>query len=131
MLIGRRLAARDDLCLVIIRPVVEAGSKPGAACLAASPLDVVVQSGRPQVGVVRVMRRPVGEILALHPRCPGCRSKEGALSRQADWSESAKRNSVTKVKKRRKRKFTIGGGLAQEYGSLPNFHSSASLQIAR
>ena len=95
MLIGRRLAARDDFRLVIIWPVIEAGSKPGAACLAASPHSVVVQSGRPQVGVVQVVRRPVGEILALHPRCPGCRSKEGALSRQTDCSESAKRNLVT------------------------------------
>ena len=100
-MVGRRLAAWDDYRLVVIRPVVEAGSKPGAACLAASPHDVVVQSGRPQVGVVQVVRRPVGEILALHPRCPGCRLKEGALSRQTDWSESAKRNLVTKVKKRR------------------------------
>ena len=95
------------------------------------PHGVVVHSGRPQVGVVQVVRRPVGKILALHPRCPGCRSKEGALSRQTDWSESAKRNLVTKVKKRRKRKLTIGGGLAREYGSLPNCHSSVSLQFAR
>ena len=33
---GRRLAARDDFRLIVIRPVVEAGSKPGAACFAAS-----------------------------------------------------------------------------------------------
>ena len=131
MLIGRELAARDDLRLIIIRPVVEAGSKPGAACFAAFPLGVVVHSGRPQVGVVQVMRRPVGKKLALRPRCPGRRSKEGALPRQTDWSESAKRNLVTKVKKRRKRKLIIGGGLAREYGSLPNRHSSASLQFAR
>ena len=84
-MVGRRLAAWDDFRLVVIRPVVEAGSKPGAACLAASPHGVVVQSGRPKVGVVQVVRRPVGEILALHPRCPGCRSKEGALSKQTDW----------------------------------------------
>ena len=31
----RRLAAWDDFRLVVIRPVVEADSKPGAACLAA------------------------------------------------------------------------------------------------
>jgi len=100
-MVGRRLAAWDDFCLIVIRPVVEAGSKPGAACFAASPLGVVVHSGRPQVGVVQVMRRPVGEKLALRPRCPDRRSKEGALPRQTDWSESAKRNLATKVKKRR------------------------------
>ena len=83
-MIGRRLAARDDFRLIIVRLVVEAGSKPGAACLAASHHGVVIQSGRPQVGVVQVVRHPVGGILALHPRCPGCRSKEGALSRQTD-----------------------------------------------
>ena len=32
---GRRLAAWDDFRLVVIRPVVEADSKPGAACFAA------------------------------------------------------------------------------------------------
>ena len=100
-MIGRRLTARDDFRLIIIRPVVEAGSKPGAACLAASPHGVVVQSGRPQVGVVQVRRHPVGEKLALRPHCPGRRPKERALPRQTDWSESAKRNLVTKVKKRR------------------------------
>ena len=123
-MIGHQLAVRDDFRLVIIRPVVEAGSKPGAAWLAASHHGVVVQSGRPQVGVVQVVRRPVEKILALHPRCPGRWSKEGALSRQTDWSELAKRNLVTKVKKRRKGKLTIGGGWAREYGSLPNCHSS-------
>ena len=104
-MVGRRLVARDNFCLIIIRPVVEAGSKPGAACFAArfaaSPLGVVVHSGRPQVGVVQVMRHPVGEKLALCRRCPGRRPKERALPRQTDWSESAKRNLVTKVKKRR------------------------------
>ena len=128
---SRRLAVWDDFCLIVIRPVVETGSKPRAACFAASCLGVIVNSGHPQVGVLQVMLRPVGEKLALRPRCPGRRPKERALPRQTDWSESAKRNLVTKVKKRRKRKLTIGGGLAWEYGSLPNCHSSVSLQFAR
>ena len=84
---GRRLAAWDDFRLVVIRPVVEAGSKPGAACFAAglatARLGVVVHGGRPQVGVLQVMLRPVGEESALRPRS-ACRPKERALSRHAD-----------------------------------------------
>ena len=134
-MVGRRLVAWDDFRLVVIRPVVEADSKPVAACLAAglaaARLGVVFHGGRPQVGVLQVMLRPVGEKSAIRPRSPGRRSKERALPRRADWSESAKRNFLTKVKKRRKRKLTIGGRLAREYGSLPNYHSSVSLQFAR
>ena len=33
--------------------------------------------------------------------------------------------------KQKEGKITIGGGLAREYGSLPNCHSSVSLQFAR
>ena len=64
-MVGRRLAAWDDFRLIVIRPVVEAGSKPGAACLAAvlstARLGVVVHSGRPQVGVLQIVFRPVGD----------------------------------------------------------------------
>ena len=108
-MVRSRLAARDDFRLVVIRLVVEADSKPGAACLGAglatTRLGVVIHGGRPQVGVLQVMLRPVGEKSAIRPRCPGRRSKERALPRRADWSESAKRNSVTK--KRRKDKESI------------------------
>ena len=62
---GCRLAAWDGFRLVVVRPVVEAGSKPGAACFAASRLGVVVHGGRPQVGVLQVVRRPVREKLAI------------------------------------------------------------------
>ena len=83
----RRLTARDDFGLVIVRPVVEADSKPGAACFAAglatARLGVVVHSGRPQVGVLQIMLRPVGDESALRVR-PACRPKKRALSRQAD-----------------------------------------------
>ena len=103
-MVGRRLAARDDFRLVIIRPVVEAGSKPGAACFAASCLGFIVHSGRPQVGVLQVMLRPVGEKSAIRPCCPGRRSKERALQRRADWSESAKKNLVTKLKEEKIKK---------------------------
>ena len=104
-MVGCRLVAWDDFRLVVIWPVVEAGSKPGAACFAAgfaaSRFGVVVHGGRPQVGVLQLMLRPVGEKSAIRPRSPGRRSKERALPRRADWSESAKKNLVTKLKKRR------------------------------
>ena len=49
---GRRRAAWDDFRLVVIRPVVEAGSKTGAACLAAgfaaTRLGVVLHARRPE-----------------------------------------------------------------------------------
>ena len=82
----RRLAAWDDFRLVVIRPVVEADSKPGAACLAAglatARLGVVIHGGRPQVGVFQVVLRPVRDESAFRV-CPACRPKERALSRQA------------------------------------------------
>ena len=69
---GCRLVAWDDFRLVVIWPVVETGSKPGAACFAAdfaaTRLGVVIHGGRPQVGVLQVMLRPVGEKLAIRPR---------------------------------------------------------------
>ena len=84
---GRRLTAWDDFRLVVIRPVVEAGSEPGAACLAADfaaiRLGVFIHGGRPQVVVLQVMLRPVGEESTLRLR-PGYRSKERALPRRAD-----------------------------------------------
>ena len=84
---GRRLAAWDDFRLVVIWPVVEADSKPGAACLAAglatARLGVVIHGGRPQVGVLQVVLRPVGDESALRVRL-ACRPKKRALSRQAD-----------------------------------------------
>ena len=65
----RRLAAWDDFRLVIVRPVVEADSKPGAACFAAglatARLDVVIHMDRPQVGVLQVVFGPVGDESAL------------------------------------------------------------------
>ena len=97
----RRLAAWDDFRLVVIRPVVEADSKPGAACLAAglatTRLGVVIHGARPQVGVLQIVLRPVRDESVLRVR-PTCRPKKRALSRQADWSESAKRNSATKLR---------------------------------
>ena len=48
------------------------------------------------------MFRPVGEEPALCLR-PGCRSKEGALPRHPDWSETTRRNSATKLRKEKER----------------------------
>ena len=83
----RRLTAWDDFSLIVVRPVVEADSKPGAACFAAglatTRLDVVVHSGRPQVGVLQIVLRPVGDESALRVRRTR-RPKKRALSRQAD-----------------------------------------------
>ena len=60
-----RLAARDGFGFILVRPVVKGSSEPGAACFAASlattRLDVVVHSGRPQVGVLQIVLRPVGD----------------------------------------------------------------------
>ena len=82
----RRLTAWDDFSLIVVRPVVEADSKPGAACLAAglaaTRLGVVIHGGRPQVGVLQIVLRPVGDESALRAR-PACRPKKRALSRQA------------------------------------------------
>ena len=65
----RRLTAWDDFSLIVVRPVVEADSKPGAACFAAglatTRLGVVVHSGRPQLGVLQIVLRPVGDESAL------------------------------------------------------------------
>ena len=71
-MVGRRLTARDDFGLVVVRPVVEADSMPGAACfpagLATTQLGVVVHGGRPQVRDLQVMLCPVGEKSAIRPR---------------------------------------------------------------
>ena len=65
----RRLAARGDFGLIIVRPVVEGDSEPGAACFAAglatTRLDVVVHTGRRQVGVLQIVFGPVGDESAL------------------------------------------------------------------
>ena len=83
----RRLTAWDDFSLVVVRPVVEADSKPGAASLAAglaaARLVVVIHGGHPQVGVLQVVLRPVGDESVLCLRS-ACRAKERALSRHAD-----------------------------------------------
>ena len=64
-----RPAARGDFGLIVVRPVVEGDSEPGAACfaagLAAARLDVVVHTGRRQVGVLQIGFGPVVDESAL------------------------------------------------------------------
>ena len=82
-----RPAARDDFGLIVVRPVVEGDSMPGAACFAAglatTRLGVVVHSSRPQVEVLQIVLRPVRDESALRVR-PACRPKKRAPSKQAD-----------------------------------------------
>ena len=111
--------ARGDFSLgVVLRPVGECSRRPEVACCPSSSLGVVFQSRRPQIGVVDVALRPVGEELAGRPRGAGWWVKEGILTK-ADWS---KQNSARRrqSKERKERRLTTGGGLAREYGSLPN-----------
>ena len=65
----RRLAARGDFRLIVVRPVVKGDSEPGAACFAAglatTRLDVVLHTGRRQVGVLQIVFGPVGDESAL------------------------------------------------------------------
>ena len=127
-MVERRLAARIRVGLVIVRPVIKAGGETGAACLAASPYGVVVQGGRPQVSLLKVVRLAVGGKLALRPRGPGRRMKERILIEDKPTSQESarKENWVTKEE----RKFTKGGGLAREYGAMPYCQSGVSLQLA-
>jgi len=86
---------------------------------------------RPQVGVLQVMFGPVGDEAALRV-CPAGRPKKRTLSKNKPTKlESAQRNSATKREKKTQGEHTVGGGLARLYGSLPNCHSSVSLQFAR
>ena len=101
--VGRRLAARNGIGLVIIGPVVKAGGEAGAACLAASPNGIIVQGGRPQAGVVKVVRLAVGGELALRPRGPGRRMKKGVLIEDMPTGqEPTRKSSATRKKKRSK-----------------------------
>ena len=68
----------------------------------------------------------------FHPSGSGCRSKEGALSKTSRLVRVGQEELGNRENEEEKRrKLTEGGGLAWEYGSLPNCHSSVSLQFAR
>ena len=87
-MIRRRLAARGDFDLGIVRPVLEAGREPRASDLIAFPHDGVFHDGRSQVRVVGVVHRAVGEELALYPRGPGCRREKRVLQKANELIKS-------------------------------------------
>ena len=76
-MIRRRLAARGDFDLGIIRPVLEAGREPRASDLVAFPHDGVFLGGRSQVWVVGVVHRMVRDELALYPCGPVIGERRG------------------------------------------------------
>ena len=123
------MAGGDFSLGIVVRPVGESGRRPEVACCSSSSLGVVLQSRRPQIGVVDVALRPVGEELAGRPRGAGWRVEEGILTK-ADWSKQT-RQERRQSKERKERQLTTGGGLAREYGSLPNRQSSRSLLSER
>ena len=123
------MAGGDFPLGIVVRPVGKSGRRPGAACCSSSSLGVVLQSRRPQIGVVDVALRPVGKELAGRPRGAGWWMEEGILTK-ADWSKQTQQER-RQSKERKKGKLTTGGGLAREYGSLPNRQSSRSLLSER
>ena len=94
-----------------------AGIGKGEARGSSSSLGVVLQSRRPQIGVVDIALCPIGEELAGRPRGAGWRVEEGILTK-ADWSKQTRRER-RQSEERKDRQLTTGGGLAREYGTLP------------
>ena len=80
-MIRRRLAARGNFDLGIVRPILEAGPEPRASGLVAFPHNGVFHGGRTQVRIVGVVHRAVGEELALYPRGPNCRQEKRVLQK--------------------------------------------------
>ena len=78
---GPRLVARGDVPVsVIIRPVGEGGRGPEAAlCSPSSSFGVGLHHRHPQVGVVDIALRSVGDELAGRSRDTGCGLNEGVL----------------------------------------------------
>ena len=87
-MIKRWLAVRGGFDLVVVRPVLEAGSRPRTSCLVAFPRDGVFHGGRSQVRIVGVVHRAVGEELALYPRGPGCRREKRVLQKANELIKS-------------------------------------------
>ena len=82
---GCQLVARDGFDFILVRPVVEGSSEPGAACFAAGlatgRLDGILHMDRPQVGVFLVVLGPIGDEATLHV-CPAGRPKRRTLSKE-------------------------------------------------
>ena len=84
--------ARDDFPFgVVLWLVGEGGRGPKAASRSSSSaFSIGFHRRRPQVGVVHIALRSVGEELAVRPQGAGCWLEEGVLTK-ADWSEQARR----------------------------------------
>ena len=75
--------SRGDFSLgVVFRPVGEGSRRPEVAYCSSSSLGVVLQSRRPQIGVVDVALRLVGNELTSRPRGAGWWVKKGILTKK-------------------------------------------------
>ena len=66
---------------VVFSPVGKGSRGPEVSCRPSSSLGVVFQSRRPQIGVVDVALRPVGDELTGRPRGAGWWVKKGILTK--------------------------------------------------
>ena len=123
--------ARGDFPFgVILRPVGEGGREPEAASRSSSSaFGVGLHRRRPQVGVVDVALRTIGNILVGLSRGADCRLHEGVLVQK---KPTRIRNRIRPQRRQSNKeiRLTTGGGLAREYGSLPNCQSSPNSQFA-
>ena len=76
------MAGGDFSLGVVIRPVGESGRRPEVACCSSSSLGVVFQSRRPQIRVIDVALRQVGDELTGRPRGAGWWVKKGILTKK-------------------------------------------------
>ena len=127
---GFGLVARDNFPFgVVFWPVGEGRRGPEAAFRSpSSAFGVGLHRRRPQVGVIDIALRPVEDELAGRSFNAGCRLNEGILTQRNQKDQ--KSDSATKKTEQQEMRLTAGGGLAREYGSLPNCQSSPSSQFA-
>ena len=119
------MAGGDFSLGVVVRLVSECGRRPEVACCSSSSLGVVLQSHRPQIRVVDVTLRPVGGELTGRPRGADWWVKKGILTKsRLIRTKLGKKKTIQR--ERKERRLTMGGGVAREYGSLPNRQSSGS-----
>ena len=67
---------------IVVRPVGESGRRPEVAYCSSSSLGVVLQSRRPQIEVVDIALRPIGEELTGRPRGAGWWVEKGILTKK-------------------------------------------------
>ena len=111
--------ARGDSSLgVVFRPVDKGRRGPEVACHPSSSLGVVFQSRRPQIGVVDVALRPIGDELTGRPRGAGWWVKKGILTKSR--LIRAKLGKKKTIQRKKRKAAHRGRGVGREYGSLPN-----------